>query len=165
MSATGRRRLPRGARDGFTLVELLVVLAILGLALTLAPFLLPQQRDQAVLAAAAEEVAATLRRARSLAISGVHATEVRFELEAGRYRAPWMAGPRALPEGVALSWLSAAGRPRAEGAVAFRFGTDGSPDAGSPVGMLQLRLDDRFAAVQVDWLTGRVARVAEAGER
>jgi general secretion pathway protein H len=123
---------------GFTLLEIIVVLVVLGLMLGLVMAHGPARSDRLELDASARQVRGALRLARSRAIAEEHAVTVMFE--ARDYRLGGDA-PIAWPANV-----SAAG----DRAISF------TPDGGSSGGRIVLRDGDRQIAIGVDWLTGRV---------
>lgn len=123
---------------GFTLIEMLVVLVILGLALGLILTHGPLHSRRLDLDAAARSVAGSLRVARAQAIAQNRVVSVAVGPDAA-----WPAGiaaPR-LPAGVAI----------AGGPIAF------APDGSSSGGIVTLAAGDRRIAVEVNWLTGRVS--------
>ena len=136
---------------GFTLIEMLVVLAVLGLVLSLVLVRGPARNAVLDGRAAAALVAQTLRGARMQAISGNRTVTVVFDTAANRFG---VAGERTtvLPRDMVLSVTAptalAAG---AQGGVGFA--ADGSSTGGA-VGLLTR---GRRFAVTVNWLTGRVA--------
>jgi general secretion pathway protein H len=138
---------------GFTLVELLVVLVIMGLLLIALPR--PLARLMAGrLDAAVEQVATDLRRARSRAV--LTATPQRFVLDLAGRRFGLLDGtPAMLPDGIEVGFIGAREERLAERAAAIRFFPDGSSSGG------RVRLADaaRRVEVRVDWLTGRVTVV------
>lgn len=139
-----RRR--AAAEAGFTLVELLVVMAILGVVLSLVAAARP--RASALrLDAAARAMAAGLRAARADAM--LHGTEAVFLIDgaARTYGSP--RDPRPLPTDMALDvGLAASERTRSGGA--FRF----YPDGRSSGGAVTLGTQGHTVSIAVDWLTG-----------
>lgn len=135
---------------GFTLLELLVVLAIMGLILALSPPLLSAAMPRFQIWAAARDVAASLRGARDEAIAGRHEVSVTFEGESGRYAIDPNGGTRSLPAGMAFAARPAFGN---EGGQRISFFPDGSASGG----IVGLRHDGYELHVSVQWLTGRVA--------
>ncbi|HXC56388.1 MAG TPA: GspH/FimT family pseudopilin [Rhizomicrobium sp.] len=135
---------PREA--GFTLTELLVVLAIIGLLVAAIPVLLQAALPGARALAAARTLANDLRATRGQAIAAGTATAVRFDASRQIYLLEPGDRARNLPNGVHFSLVS--GKPPQIG-----FFADGSSNGGVVfVGDGPLR-----HRVAIDWLTGRVA--------
>jgi general secretion pathway protein H len=146
---------PRPA-GGFTLIEILVVLAVLGFAVALIAAYKAPWSATLDLKGAAAEVAQGLRLARAEAIARDRPVEFALDLAHHSYRVG--DGPvRPLPGHFAIQLLTIAGEQLAPGAAAIRFNPDGSATGGR----ISLSADHRQIAVGVDWLTGRVS-VAEA---
>lgn len=136
---------------GFTLLELLVVMAILAILMVLARPLLPRPGGGAELKAAAAEVAAGLRAARAASIRTNAETVVMIDVarRALRTGSRWALD---LPPDVDLSLRSAADEVIAPAAAGIRFFPDGSSTGGS----LSLARGNSVQVVRVEWLTGRV---------
>lgn len=140
-----------GRQAGFTLIEMVVVLAILALALAIA---LPWSRKSAEagrIESVATEVSAYLRLARTRAIASNDEVTVGLDLDGRRVR---MAGwPRSieLPAHLAVE-LTAARRELRGRQAAIRFYPDGS----STGGVIRLRDDRKDIHLRVNWLTGLV---------
>src|SRR5258707_15176914 len=112
------RRLPRawteGCADrsiGFTLIELLVALAVLGLALALISGYKPPWSRGLGIEAAAAELAAGLRLARSQAILTNQSVAFDLDLAGHRYRVGTGA-PRRLPSELSIALLTISGEAR-----------------------------------------------------
>src|SRR5215813_12553916 len=88
--------------QGFTLLELLVVLVILGLMVTLAVPLFTHAMPGVEAKAAARDVAALMRAARSLAIAGDREVTIAVDLD---HRTVELAGARTqtIPAGIGIS--------------------------------------------------------------
>ena len=110
----------------------------------------PQRSATLEMRQAAGLVAGTLRVARSRAIASNRPVPVRFDPGAATLQIGGLP-PRSLPPGVALAVTGA----EAGQVIIFR------PDGSSSGGAVQLGVAGRRAAIDVSWLTGRVA-VAEA---
>ena len=141
------------AAGGFTLLEMLVVLMLIGLiaALTIPTF--SGGVSTTALKSAAREVAAGLRLARGQAIA--QRTESVLELDvAGRsFRVPPDPRVHTLPSGIELKLFTAQRDLISDQVGAVRF----YPDGGSNGGRITLAAGERKFDVDVDWLTGRVA--------
>jgi general secretion pathway protein H len=128
----------RRRTGGFTLIEMIVVLVVLGLALTLVLTHGPMHSQRLDLDAAARQVSGALRLARSRAIAQDRAVAVAFG--ARGYQ---------IDRDAPVIW-SADVSPNGDRVISF------SPDGGSSGGRIVLRGGEREVAIGVDWLTGRV---------
>jgi general secretion pathway protein H len=147
--------------SGFTLLELLVVLAIAGALAALVPPVVSAVVPGTKARVAALELASTLRDARNLAITGSQTIDVKFDFEKSTYA---VAGASAneLPRGMAVTKLDSSGYgiegrhaariPDGDGTYTLRFFADGSSNG------IRARLgsDSRGYVVAVEWLMGRV---------
>ena len=142
------KRVPADA--GFTLLEMIVVVVVLGLAAGLVLQRGPPRSPTLDLRAAAEEVARTLRLARTRAIASDR--DVMFRLDPAAHAFAVDGGPpRALPRSVAIEAMAAS--PGGGGRIAaIGFAPDGS----SSGGRIGLGEGARRIDIGVDWLTGRV---------
>jgi general secretion pathway protein H len=149
-----RRALPAAssASSGFTLLELLIVLAIMAFSLVLVIGYRPPWSGRFELDTLASELASQLRAARSEAIVGDQPAAVQFDLAHRRYRAG-SAVPKQLPAGVSVELLTVAGERRGIASGDIRFNPDGS----STGGRIVLAQGKQRVTVGVDWLTGRVS--------
>ena len=137
---------------GFTLIEVIVTLAILGFALVLVVGYKPPWSRGLGVKATAAELASGLRLARSEAI--VHNRAVAFSLDVAGHRYRVGAGTeRPVPANLSLQLLTIAGENRGNGAGDIRF----QPDGSSTGGRISLADGQRHMAVGVDWLTGRIS--------
>jgi len=140
---------------GFTLIELIVTFAILGLALSLIAGYRPPWSSGLSLDATAAELASELRLARSEAI--VRNRQVAFDLNVIGHRYRIDDGvPRLLPADLTVEMLTIVGERQGADTGDIRFNPDGS----STGGRIVLVKATRRVAVGVDWLTGRI-RVAD----
>lgn len=141
---------------GFTLIEILVTLAILSLALGLIVGYKPPWSSTIGLRAAAAQIAAGLREARSEAIAQNRRTS--FDIDLSQHRFQVGSGPiKRLPGEMDLALLTVRGERRNAHIGGIQFNPDGS----STGGRISVGDGRRTIAVGVDWLTGRVS-VADA---
>ena len=150
--ATTRAGRGERAQAGFTLIELVVVLAAIGFVLALALPSLHRLMPGVEARAAARAVAGVMREARSLAIRDN--TQIAVRIDIGRRLVSITGGAeRTLPPTVAASLLTAASEldSAQSGRIAF------FPDGTSTGGRLRLSTAGERIDVVVDWLTGRVS--------
>lgn len=148
------RRVPRphGAADGFTLLELLVVLAIIAVitAVVLPNLKIPGFASGA--AKAAREIASELATARQRAIFAGQPVGLFIDVDTGTIRVG--NDPSHRPTGIKrLSIVTTARSVRDASTGAIRFFPDGSSDGGEIV-----VTGDRGATarIRINWLTGRI---------
>jgi general secretion pathway protein H len=133
----------RRASAGFTLIELVVVLAILAVVASLVVVALDNGRDAAELRAAASEIRALLRGAHGAAVA--ENREIRFAVEGRLY----------LLDGQAHAFTTSG---LARGAVrAETTGVAFFPTGGSSGGRVVLAEGQRQRAIEVDAATARLA--------
>jgi general secretion pathway protein H len=141
-----------GAEDGSSLIELLVVLAILALmaAIALPGARMPGQAPSLRLVAA--DIAAKLRAARSFAIAQQREVAFAFDTRARTYGVAGLGAPRALPAAVDVSMTTARQYVRDAGEARLVFYSDGTSSGGT------IRLADQHqrVVIGVGWLTGAV---------
>ncbi len=138
---------------GFTMIEMLVVLAILAMAMSLAPSIMAGLQGSR-LRGASDQLIALLRETRNAALRRGEATE--FVLDLPRLRFADAAGGalRPLPAGVDAVAVAPAALLRADGVVRIRFLADGTATAAR----ITLRNGGSALAIGIDWLTGAVHR-------
>lgn len=136
---------------GFTLAELLVVLAILALMVGLAMPLLDRAMPSLALKSTAGEIAVALRQARSQAIGGNVEVAVLVDLD-GRRVSLGSREPIVVDERYGISLFTGAEELIDRGSGRIRF----YPDGTSTGGRVSIWLDERRFDVTVDWITGDV---------
>jgi general secretion pathway protein H len=142
-------------RGGFTLLEMVVVLALVGILVALVAPSFSRTIASGRLRSAASGVRGTFAKARALAIAGSRERAVTFDREKGEYGIDNDA-VRRLPESIRFGTFAGAGQRDGEGPVTVRFFSDGSAEeAQIPV----LAEDGGGLKVTVEPLTG----IAEAG--
>jgi len=139
---------------GFTLLEMLVAIAILSLATAGVGLAFPQLQQRAELRQATNRLDAMLQRARHEALSEGRASEVRFFAEERSLELPSRKMTYRMPGSVEFAVLGAAGggdpaKPR------IVFLSDGS----STGGVVELRSGGLKVVRRIGWLTGRIEKV------
>lgn len=143
-------------QHGFTLIEMLVVLAIMGLAMSLVAGGRPGAGRSLTAKAAAAELAAALREARSRAIAEDRPVLLTVDVTNHGFRIGDGA-PQPLPRDLALS-VTAGRAAVGNGQARILFDADGS----SSGGLIRLGEDAQSLSIRVDWLSGRV-RIGHEG--
>jgi general secretion pathway protein H len=138
---------------GVTLIELLVVLSIMAVAAGIVVPMLRADVSNSELKAAARQVAAGLRVARSEALATRSETRVVLNLEQRTFQVDRDVRVHPLPRRIELKLFTAQSDLVDEKVGAIRF----FPDGGSNGGRVTLAAGPVHYDVDVDWLTGRVA--------
>jgi general secretion pathway protein H len=138
---------------GFTLIEMLVVLAIMAVAMAAVPSLLTSLQGVR-LRAAADDLTAGLRDAHSQAISRRTMTEFLLDPTQRLYRVSSQPAPQAWPPVIQALEVSPTTLSDPDGTIRIRFFPDGTASAGR----LVLRHGTGTIVLAIDWLTGSVHR-------
>ncbi len=152
----------RVRQTGFTLLELVVVLVLLGIIAVLVAPGVGGSLDNAKLKAAGRELLAALRVQRSEAIAQGRIITLRFSGDESIYRIDGESVR--LAEGLSVVYQAASG-PAIEGVQSSASlnaalpGTGNNnlvfyPDGSSSGALLQLRLGEGLRYIRIDWLTG-----------
>lgn len=152
----GQRPRAQGrAAAGFTLLEMVVVIALVALAATLTAGVLTGGMEGVRLRGATRDIASQLRYARAQAIATGQVQRFTIAPAAHRYSGPGRREGR-IPESLTVTFQGARELAPAggEGAIEFR------PDGASSGGRVELATRGAVRRIDVAWLTGQV-RVRE----
>ena len=155
-----RQSLSAEPQSGFTLLELLVVLVLLGIIAVLVAPGLGGSLDNAKLKTASRELLAALRVQRSAAITQGKIITLSFATDEPSYRIDDELV--VLAAGLSIVYQAAAGT-TSDGGLGQQLPDGGNnhlvfyPDGSSSGALLQLRLGDGLRYIHVDWLTGAVS--------
>ena len=138
---------------GVTLLELLIVIALMGIVAALVVPMFGGPVSTSELRATARQLAAGLRLARSEAVSERRETFLVVDVAGKRFKVDREAREHALPSKVDLKLFTAQNDLVSENVGSIRF----YPDGGSNGGRITVASGARKFDVDVDWLTGRVA--------
>jgi general secretion pathway protein H len=148
MTSPGHR-----SERGFTIIEMLVVLAIVGMAMMVAPAIMAGLEGSR-LRAASDELVWRLREARNEAMRRSSPTEMVLNLADRTYATTTDTGPHTLPTVVDTVEVAPVLLRQAGGIVRIRFLADGT----ATPARITLRHGSTTGAIVVDWLTGGVRR-------
>ena len=156
-----RNKPAKGAKArGFSLLELLVVMVILGLALTIVPPLFSGAVPTLTLKGAVRDMELALRQTRSRSITRNQPVDIRLVPDEAYYLIGNGSKKRYLPPDIRIDLDESLSDPELTSRRILRFFPDGS----SSGGRITLSNKDQEYRLDVDWLTGRV-RVREVENR
>ena len=138
---------------GFTIIEMLVVLAIMAMMMTVAPAIIAGL-DGTKLRAASDDLVAQLRQARSQAMQRGTTTIVELDPARRSYATSIEPKFRPFPAVVDKLDVTPGGLLDAKGLARIRFFADGTANQAR----ISLRHGGASATIAVDWLSGRVRR-------
>ncbi|MDP2827035.1 MAG: GspH/FimT family pseudopilin [Sulfuricellaceae bacterium] len=138
---------------GFTLIEVLVVMVLMLLTLSLVPPLFSSGASGVELKAAARQLAAGLRKARSQAVTSRREAALELNVEQKYFNLGGDKKTYRLPAKVDLSLFTAESERTGEKIGSVRFFPDGS----STGGRVTLTGGKQEYRVDIDWLTGQVS--------
>lgn len=143
---------PRLCR-GFTLIELVAVVVLIGIALGVVSLTFSKSMSNARIEAASRDLVAALRYTRGQAIVKGEQEALDLDLQSNTYQAPGRPIVR-LPGNMHMVLLTADSEQTSETSGRIRF----FPDGASTGGHISVYLGRREWRINVDWLTGRVER-------
>lgn len=143
----------RRVQSAFTLLELLVVLALAAVLMAIVPPLLSKGVASAELKSAARELVAGLKYARNQAITHHQEAVLVLDLERRHFRVTGRNRLYSLPDNIEISLVTARSEITAQHIGKIRF----FPDGTSTGGRITLAQGKRKYLVDINWLTGQVA--------
>ncbi|MFN7043199.1 MAG: GspH/FimT family pseudopilin [Acidovorax temperans] len=147
---------PRWRERGFTLVELMVVFAIMALVAGLVPMAYGRMRDASEYREAVRTIMSQLRSARVVAVNEGRETRFAIDLHKRHYGLEGTPG-KDLPEPLKLRVTVADREIAPDGRASIRF----LPSGGATGGSIEvLRAPGSGTRLRVDWLSGRVTQEA-----
>jgi general secretion pathway protein H len=138
---------------GFTLLELLVVLVIIGTVLAFIPGFMLRGQPRLDVDVAARAIADGLRQTRSHAVLQNRDQLFALDVEARLFRVAGQRAPVQMDKDIEVTFQTARSELLSETIGQIRFFPDGSATGGR----IGLTLDGRHVEVVVDWLTGLVS--------
>jgi general secretion pathway protein H len=142
----------RDSQGGYTLLELMVVIAILALMTGITVTRLSGTGDRPRFGALVRDVEATLRLARSAALTKGQAVAFWMNIDSGQYG--FDGGPKRIMalDGVSLTAFSAGEERLQANEARILFFPDGSATGG----IIEIAAGRRSASIHIDWMTGNV---------
>lgn len=147
----------RRDRDaGFTLIEVMAVIAILAVVIGVVIVRIPASRGTAELASLSHTIASELRNARADAMSAGSERTVVFDTSAHKVLSEQRGRTIEIAPDITLHATAAASERRSGSQVAIRFFANGSSTGGA----LKLERGQKAHEVRINWLSGRVIVVS-----
>jgi general secretion pathway protein H len=144
-------RMPNPRSRGFTLIEMIVVIVLIGIVGSVVTFAFTRSLAGARIQAASSDLVAALRYTRGQAIVKGEQKVLLLDLEKMSYLAPGKA-EKDLPKGMVMRLTTAQQELTSDKAGGIRFFPDGS----STGGHIAVVLGEREWKINVGWLTGEI---------
>lgn len=141
---------------GFTLLEILLVLLLIGLAFTMVPRMMGTGVSGAELKSNVRAVAAAMKLARDAAINTRREAFVTLNVESREFTTTFEDKTHKLNEQLVVKLFTSQADQINEQTASFRFYPDGSSNGGRVTLAAGDATNAREIAIDVDWLTGRV---------
>lgn len=148
-----RRAVALRSSRGFTLIELVAVVILIGIALTVASMSFGKSMNSAKVQAASRDLVAALRYTRGQAIVTGKQAALDLDMQNNTYQAPGK-GMVKLPHDMRMVLLTAESEQTGATSGRIRF----FPDGASTGGHISVLLGQREWRINVSWLTGEVTR-------
>ncbi len=142
----------RRTSGGFTLIELIVVLLVLGLAYGMTGPLIGETPVGLDLSTASRQLAAGMRKARDVAVTSRKEAVLTLDLHSGTFRLTDDPRIYELPKKLSYSMFTAESETMYTNTGSIRFFPDGS----SSGGRITAAAGTSHQSVDVDWIAGRV---------
>jgi general secretion pathway protein H len=140
---------------GFTLVEMLVVLALIAFAMTISLPYATKSGDARKLEALSSTIIAELRLSRAKAIAQNRVVSLVVDL---KERSINSSPPITIPASININLLTVQGQKTPSDQFGFNFYPDGAASGGKII----LTLEERKREIDVNWLTGAVIQGSDA---
>ena len=142
---------PRRSARGFTLIEIVVVVALIAVLTGIIAAVISGGLGSAKVRAASKDLVAALRSTRAAAVVGRESQVLVLDVERRAYRVPgrdWVE----LPKDMEVDMLTAAQEQIDDSQGQIRFFPDGSSTGGN----IELRRGEALWRIEIGWLTGEV---------